>query len=101
MGEDVLHQDGLRLLKDKFRKSVWGGGEGGGGVKGRIFRGKPCSERRYIKLETDWSTVSKLRSTFNVEGKQGLSCLILRQYGKSVTEMIYWSDTTPTRTRCL
>ena len=31
MGEAVLHQDGLRLLKDKFRKSVWGGGGGGGG----------------------------------------------------------------------
>ena len=32
MGEAVLHQDALRLLKDKFRKSVWGGGGGGGGA---------------------------------------------------------------------
>ena len=41
MGEAVLHQDALRLLKDKFRKSVWGGGgeRGGGGVVS--FEGSP------------------------------------------------------------
>ena len=41
MGEAVLHQDALRLLKDKFRKSVWGGGGGRGGGGVVSFEGSP------------------------------------------------------------
>ena len=38
MGEAVLHQDALRLLKNIFRKSVCGGGGGGRAVS---FGGSP------------------------------------------------------------
>ena len=105
MGEAVPHQDAFRLLKGKIRKSVQGLWTSRGGGVGLLriaaFGGRPGMKEGTESWDGLVHRGLTLRLTFNVNGKQGLTCPILDKYGESVTETIHWSDTTPTLTHCV